>query len=183
MKPENQERWALWQRNVRDCYKDVPTEEVKKDLQAKALPMVVLIANVEGDFNLASIIRSANNFNLSAVYYYGKKKFDKRAALGTHHYTKVVHLSLEEVDLMRQLRWFIGLENNVDKPVKDLRLFKWPERACLVVGEENAGIPSELLERCDYLVEIPSMGSVRSLNAASAASIAMYDYVSKLNGE
>jgi len=70
------------------------------------------------------------------------------------------------------------LENNVGD-VKQLKDYDWKPNSLLVLGEEGCGIAPEVLELLDHRVEIPSLGSVRSLNVASAASIAMYDYVSK----
>ena len=174
------ERFILWQRNVADKYKDVSTEDIKKDLQGKCFPSAIFMSQIEGDFNISSIIRSANNFNLSKVFYYGRKKFDKRGCCGTHHYIDVIFLSsIEEVVELKSQYNFVGLDNNIDRQISQIKNYEWKDNSLIIVGEENAGIPSEILDICDDYVEIPSLGSVRSLNAAVAGSIAMYDYVSK----
>jgi tRNA G18 (ribose-2'-O)-methylase SpoU len=180
MNAENKDRWFLWQRNVIDKYKDWATEDIKVDLQKNALPFGVLVANIEQDFNLGSIIRSANSFGASKVFYYGKKHWDKRGALGCYKYVDVVHLgTLEQVKELKHHYTFVGLENNLPK-TEPLISFSWPSVSLLVIGEERDGIPKEILELCDHVVEIPSRGSVRSLNAGCATSIAMYDLTSKI---
>jgi tRNA G18 (ribose-2'-O)-methylase SpoU len=176
---EADDKWFLWQRNVVEKYKDMPTEDIKADLKKNALPIAVLVANVEQDFNLGSIVRASNSFGVSKVFYFGKRHFDKRACVGTNHYGDIVHLAtIEEVKELKHHYILVGLENNV--PKTELLLdFDWPTVPLLILGEENSGIPEEILKLCDHVVEIPSRGSVRSLNAGCAASIALYDYASK----
>lgn len=174
------DKWFLWQRNVLDKYKEMPTEDIKADLKKKARSFAILACQIEGDFNFGTIIRSANAFGASKVFYYGKKHYDRRAAVGTNHYTEVVHLStLDEVKELKHHYIFVGLENNVPK-TEPLLDFSHPPVGLYIIGEENAGIPKEILELCEHVVEIPNQGSVRSINAGSAASIIMYDYAIKM---
>lgn len=56
---------------------------------------------------------------------------------------------------------------------------------CFVFGNEGTGIPEEILElqdsfRDSFTVKIPQLGVMRCLNVAAAASIVMWDYVSKM---
>ena len=169
----------LWSRNVRDEYKSLSNEEIKKQLQTTAFPFAVLMSQIEGDFNFSCVIRSANNFNASKVFYYGNRKWDRRGSVGCFNYQDVIHLStLGDIRDLKEHYVFVGLENNV-RDVKQLKDYDWKPNSLLVLGEEGYGIAPEVLELLDHRVEIPSLGSVRSLNVASAASIAMYDYVSK----
>jgi tRNA G18 (ribose-2'-O)-methylase SpoU len=50
----------------------------------------------------------------------------------------------------------------------------WPPRACLVVGNEVAGVSAGLLERCPLHVHIPMRGTKGSLNVAVAFGIAAH---------
>ena len=45
-----------------------------------------------GDFNISTLIRNANAFNIEKVYYLGKKKIDRRGSVGTHHYVSINYL-------------------------------------------------------------------------------------------
>ena len=76
----------------------------------------------------------------------------------------------------------IALENNLPNTVQ-LPEFKWdPNLKYLIcVGQEGDGLPQNILDQCNYTLEIPSFGSVRSLNVGVAASIVMYDYISKIS--
>lgn len=178
---EADDKWFLWQRNVVERFKDTPTEDIKAELKKNALSIGVLVAQVEGDFNFGSIVRSCNSFGVFDIFYYGASKhYDRRATLGTHLYSNVVHLpTLEDVRKLKEHYVFVGVENNVPK-TEPLTEFVFPPVPLLIIGEENAGIPREILEMCDHVVEIPSRGSVRSLNAGCAASIVLYDHASKM---
>ena len=54
--------------------------------------------------------------------------------------------------------------------------FTFRERTVLVVGNERQGLGAEELDRLDRVAEIPMAGMPHSLNAATAASIAIYEY-------
>jgi tRNA G18 (ribose-2'-O)-methylase SpoU len=172
--------------NVSDRYKNDrlvkwTTELIREDLQSKAFPYAVLMENFQGDFNLSSVIRSTNAFNGREVYFLGKKDWDRRGTVGTHHYTHVKRLKTrEELLKLKETYTLVALENTVPSSV-DLADYEWPSNPLIVLGEEGVGITPETLALCDAFVYIPQFGSVRSLNAAVAGSIAAYDFVTKYN--
>ena len=57
----------------------------------------------------------------------------------------------------------------------------YPQRPCFLLGAELGGVPEELLEAADLVVQIPQWGLVPSLNLAVAGSIVLYDYLAKLH--
>lgn len=171
-------------RNILDKYKHDrfmkwTDDLIKKDLQKKAFPFAVLMENFQGDFNLSSVLRSCNAMNGREMYYLGRKQFDRRGTVGTHHYTDIINIqSREELLDLKSRYTFIALENGVGKP-ESIYDFVWPDNSLIIVGEEGVGITAETLAICDKCVYIPQYGSVRSMNAAVAASIAMNDFVMK----
>jgi tRNA G18 (ribose-2'-O)-methylase SpoU len=181
VKPENIDKWSMWTRNIHDRYKESSTEDIKKDLQSRAFPAAVLMSQLSGDFNIGSVIRSANFHNLSKVFYYGKRRYDKRGAAGVYNYTDVIYLeSFDQVEELKSQYNFVALENNINRKIISIKDYQWIPNSLIIIGEENSGIEDNLLELCNDFIEIPSFGSVRSLNAASAATCAMYDYTSKI---
>ena len=181
MKPTVDSPFLGWQRNVIDELKELSEEEIRIHLAAKQKGFAVLMTHVEGDFNVGTVLRSANFFGAKEFFYWGKKRFDRRSAVGVHHYTPTNFLdSLEQVSQLREKYSFVAFENNVSG-TKSIYEFDWEtERPpCIVVGEECKGIHPDVMSMCEHLIEIPNFGSVRSINVGSAASLAMYDYVSK----
>jgi tRNA G18 (ribose-2'-O)-methylase SpoU len=54
-------------------------------------------------------------------------------------------------------------------------------KVALVVGNEVEGVPSEILARCDAILEIPMSGSKNSLNVSVATGIALYELTKNQN--
>lgn len=175
-------------RNILDKYKNDrlvqwTTELVKKDLQSKSFPYAVLMENFAGDFNIGTVIRSANAFNARAVYYLGNKKYDRRGTVGTHLYTDVIHLKTRDQLLkLKEEYELVALENTVEAatPLVNATYSRPP---LFILGEEGVGITEETLQLCEKFVFIPQYGSVRSLNAAVAGSLIMNDFVTKYNAK
>lgn len=172
------EHFSLWQRNVIDEFKPLSTEEIKAKLAETAFPFAVLMENFVGDFNFSSAVRNCNSFNTKEVFYIGDKRFDKRGAQGTHIYTDVKFLStIDEVVALKSKYRFVGADNI--KGAVSLVDYVWHPNSMIVFGSEGVGLTPIMQSMCDDMVEIPSFGSVRSLNVGTAAGIFMYDYISK----
>lgn len=166
-------------RNIIDHYWYWPTEAIKADLDTKRHKFGVLSSNLYNDYNISGVIRNANAFLAKKVYIYGSKKWDKRGAVGTHHYLHLEHLPEEfDVSSLKDEYTFVGMDNVPG--AKPLDEFEWPENALMLFGQEQVGLPDSMLELCDHVVYIKQFGSVRSLNVACASGIAMYDYCRKV---
>ena len=165
-------------RNIIDYYHYWTNEAIKADLDSKRFPFAVLCCNVHGDYNLSTVVRCCNAFLAREIFIYGRKKWDKRGAVGTHHYERFHHVREEfELDLIKGYTW-IGIDNvETALPIDE---FKWPETPLLCFGEEHVGVPKEVLARCKNVVYIRQYGSVRSLNVGVAAGIAIQDCIVKL---
>lgn len=165
-------------RNIVDFYKYWTNEAINVHLDTKRHPFGVLCSNIGYDYNISVIIRNNNAFLAKEVYLYGKKTWDKRGAVGTHHYTHVHHLPCkDDLNKIHGYTW-IAIDNI--KQAIPINEFKWPINTLMCFGQEDTGIPSEILERCQNVVYIPQFGSVRSLNVGTSSGIAMYDYTDKL---
>jgi tRNA G18 (ribose-2'-O)-methylase SpoU len=163
-----------WTRNVLDKYKLLSNEEIKIDLKNNSLPFAVMMQHIEGDFNIGSVIRTANSLGAREIFYFGKKKYDKRAACGVYNYSDVKYLvSIEEIISLKEKYFFVGLENNIKNKTHNINNYKWRENSLIVIGEEGSGLTQPVIDLCDDFVEIPGRGSVRSLNAGVASGIAM----------
>ncbi len=73
----------------------------------------------------------------------------------------------------------IGLETI--EPSQEYTMFDWPEKAVLVIGNEEYGISRHVLQICNHFVHIPMFGRKNSINVANAASVVMFHIAGKLN--
>lgn len=163
---------------VRDEYKGMAPDDIRAALAAKRFEFAVLVANVAYDFNLGSVVRTANAFLAKEVFVYGRRKTDLRGAMGAHVYETIVHVP--DLDALRAraagYRWVCLEQAPGAVPLAD---FAWPPRPLMILGQEGPGVPEELRAAADATVVIPQFGSIRSLNVGVAAGIAMYDWHAK----
>ena len=167
-------------RNLVDEYKGLANEQVFEALDKKRTPLEIAIENVEHDFNIGTIVRSANSFNAIKVHIIGKKKYNRRGAMCTDKYLEIVHhASIEDFLKTQENRELVAIENNTPRalPLHDK---KFIQNTTLIFGSENNGITPELLEKAKDVRFIESFGSTRSVNVGVAAGIAMYEYTRQI---
>ena len=165
-------------RNLVDEYKGMTNEQVFDELSKKRNALEVAIENVSHDFNVGTIVRSANSFNAQKVHIIGKHKYNRRGAMCTDKYLEICYWpSVEDFlsDQKNRNREVVAIENNTER-VKPLSKKKFDMNTTLVFGSEGDGLSAEMLEKVDDVREIESFGSTRSVNVGVAAGIAMYEW-------
>ena len=175
-----QNKWNSWTYNVEDRFKGKSQEEIKQILKSTSHNFAVMMEHWNGDFNIGTMIRNANAFNAEKVFYYGKKKYDRRGAVGTHHYVDLNFIGDDDGLISLKSDFVFVCLDNVEGsvPMED---FKWPKNSLMIFGEEGVGLTDKMLSMADYTVSITQYGSVRSMNVGTTSGIAMYDYTKKLN--
>lgn len=168
-------------RNVHDIYRHWHVDCIKDALRAERNDLIVIVENISGDFNLSSVIRSANQFSCREVWIAGRRKWDTRGAVGTNHYETINYApdAITAVNILRLEGYTIIAADNVPGAVS-IRNFDWPSKTALIFGEEQRGLSQEALDIADHVVYIQTRGSARSLNIASAATVMMHDYANKM---
>lgn len=164
-------------RNLIDEYKGLSNEEVFEALSKKRNGLEVAIENVEHDFNIGTVVRNANSFNVSKVHIIGKKKYNRRGAMCTDKYLEILYWdNIEDFLVSQQGRELVAIENNTPRalPLGDK---EFTGKTTLIFGSENNGISAELLEKAQDVRYIESFGSTRSVNVGVASGIAMYEWV------
>jgi tRNA G18 (ribose-2'-O)-methylase SpoU len=167
-------------RNVLDHYAYWKHDAILADLDSRRHNFSVLCCNLYNDFNIASVIRNSNAFLSREVLLYGSKQYDRRGTVGTHHYTRFRHLpEYDEVRAYLSDKFVVGIDNVPDS--QPIEQYEWPtdKHVVMVFGQEQVGVPVEILDLCDVTLYIKQYGSVRSLNVACASAVAMYDYCNK----
>lgn len=148
--------------------------------QAGEPPLLLLLDHVQDPQNLGTLIRTAE-----AMGVHGVILPDRRAARVTPAVTnasagavermlvaQVTNLNRTMDDLKRHNIWIAGLDSAEDAPLVDEKLLSGA--LALVVGSEGSGLSRLTREKCDFLVRLPMVGQVESLNAAVAGSIVLY---------
>lgn len=165
-------------RNVVDRYRYWRLEAIVADLDLRRHPFHVAIENWQHDFNIGSIVRTANAFAAAEVHIVGRRRWNRRGAMVTDRYQHVRHH--ESVGLFAD--WcadqglvMIGIDNVDDsRPIEAASL---PAACVLIFGQEGPGLSAAAREACERTLSIAQFGSTRSINAGAAAAIAMHTWI------
>ncbi len=165
-------------RNVIDRYRYWKVEAIKHDLDRSRLPLEIAVENWQHDFNIGTIIRTANAFNVSKVHIIGRRHYNRRGAMVTDAYMNIEFhetVSAFRAKMMEDDKTIVAVDI-VDGAVP-LGQTKLPQNAVLVFGGEGPGLSRELLEVASQTVMVEQIGSTRSVNVGVAAGIVMYAWL------
>jgi RNA methyltransferase, TrmH family len=140
---------------------------------------LIAVAGVQDPGNLGTILRSAEAFGAGGVLLgegtvspYNSKVV--RGAAGSLFRVAIARVKIgEALEKMKEKRIRVlatSSHKGVLLPLADLRA-----PLALIIGGEGSGVPRDLLQRVDGVVEIPHATQVESLNAGVAASIVLYE--------
>jgi tRNA G18 (ribose-2'-O)-methylase SpoU len=165
-------------RNVVDHYRYWTLEAIRADLDTRRHDFHVAIENWQHDFNIGTIVRTANAFLAREVHIVGRRRWNRRGAMVTDRYQHIRHhpdvaslaAAMREQDVPVH-----GIDNLPGS--RPLETSPVPRRVCLLFGQEGPGLSEDARAQCDGTFSIAQFGSTRSINASAAAAIAMHTWV------
>jgi tRNA G18 (ribose-2'-O)-methylase SpoU len=168
-------------RNVVDRYRYWRLGAIVADLDTRRHDFHVAIENWRHDFNIGTIVRTANAFLAAEVHIVGNRRWNRRGAMVTDRYQHVRHHPTAG-DLAAYLRQrpglgvpLLGIDNLPGSA--HLETMEMPRRVCFLFGQEGPGLSDAAREACDGTFSIAQFGSTRSINASAAAAIAMHTWI------
>ena len=172
-------------RNVVDAYRYWRHEAIVADLDTRRTGLHVAVENWGHDFNIGSVIRTANAFNVAAFHIVGRRRWNRRGAMVTDRYQHEFH----HADAAALAEWaaaaprrdggtglpLIGIDNLPGSvPIEGHAM---PAECVMVFGQEGPGLTVEVQAHCEAVLHIEQIGSTRSINAGAAAAVAMHAWV------
>jgi tRNA G18 (ribose-2'-O)-methylase SpoU len=172
-------------RNVVDRYRYWTVEAIVADLDLRRHPFHVAVENWQHDFNIGSVVRTANAFNAQAVHIVGRRRWNRRGAMVTDRYVHILH----HPDANALAEWaltaarpdgeaglpLLGVDNLPG--AVPLETYPIPRSCVLLFGQEGPGLSHAARQVCAVVLSIAQFGSTRSINAGAAAAIAMHSWV------
>jgi 23S rRNA (guanosine2251-2'-O)-methyltransferase len=163
-------------------YKFFNLEEIIGDADANDL--IVLLDHLEDPHNLGAIIRTCEAAGVKGIIIPKDRSVlvnstvmkVSAGALNNVKISTVTNLNSAIKDLKKNGFWIVGTAMNFDSSYMDID-YNMP--TCLVIGNEGFGMSRLVSESCDYIVSIPMLGKVNSLNASVAAGIMIYGVLEK----
>ncbi|MHB8579378.1 MAG: RNA methyltransferase [Ignavibacteriaceae bacterium] len=150
--------------------------------QVKKLPVFVILDSIRSNYNVGSIFRTSDGAMIEKLYLCGytphpPKKEILKTALGSTDSVDWEYLK-DPKEIVMKLK-----ENGVricaleltDKSKKYYDVLQNDFPLCIIVGNEITGVSQELIDLCDYSIEIPQYGIKQSLNVAVAYGVAIFE--------
>ncbi|PID97454.1 MAG: rRNA methyltransferase, partial [Actinomycetales bacterium] len=125
-------------RNVGDEYRYWTMAAIRADLATRKAGLHIAIQNWEHDFNIGSMVRTANAFNVDGVHILGRKRWNRRGAMVTDRYLEVHH----HEQVSEFFDWLAARKITpigVDNLPGSIRLetAELPKDCCLIFGSEG----------------------------------------------
>ncbi|WP_084019188.1 23S rRNA (guanosine(2251)-2'-O)-methyltransferase RlmB [Desulfuribacillus alkaliarsenatis] len=145
-------------------------------------PVVLVLAELQDPQNVGSIIRTAESAGVAGVIIAKHRAVGLTATVAKASAGAIAHMPIIRVtnlantieDMKKQGFWVVGTDARADKNYYEI---SYDMPTILVIGSEGKGIGPLLEKKCDYLIKIPMLGKVTSLNASVATGIMTYEIV------
>lgn len=143
-------------------------------------PFLILLDELEDPHNLGALLRTAEAAGVHGVLIPKRRSVSLSATVaktsaGAIEYVpvaKIGNVSQEIRELKERGMWIAGADMTGEQPYDEADL---TGPLVLVIGGEGQGISRLAREACDFLVRLPMVGKLNSLNASVAGSILMYE--------
>jgi 23S rRNA (guanosine2251-2'-O)-methyltransferase len=155
-------------------------ELLRQATKSSQNPVLAILDQIQDPHNFGAILRSADAAGINGVLIakdnaVGMTPAVFKASAGAAAYVPVAQVT-NIVRTMQELKeqgfWFIGAEQNGDKPYTEAKL---SGPIGIVLGSEGKGIRRLVKENCDFLVHIPMQGRINSLNVSVAAALLFFE--------
>ena len=161
-------------------YKYYTLEEVLKETK-KELPLFVMLDGLEDPHNLGAILRTCDASGVDCVIVPKNRSVKLNSTVAKVSTGAIEHVKVVEVVNLNQAIeklkqagfWICTLEKEEGSVRYDS--LKYDFKTCLVVGSEGFGVKRLVKQNSDYIIEIPMVGHVNSLNASVSCAILIYE--------
>jgi 23S rRNA (guanosine2251-2'-O)-methyltransferase len=144
-------------------------------------PFLLLLDCLQDPQNLGTLLRTAEAVAVHGVVIPRRRAAQVTPAVSNASAGAVEHLLIAQVtnlvrtmgELKGQGVWIVGLERTPEAQAYRKADLNMP--LALVVGSEGQGLGRLVRDRCDLLIQLPMRGSINSLNASVAGSIALFE--------
>lgn len=147
---------------------------------ARSPALFLLLDGVEDPRNLGALLRTAYCAGVDGVVLPERRAAgitpaaEKVSAGASQHLAvaRVTNLGRAVERLKEAGCWLVGLDERAPKLFTEV---DYTSPLGLVLGGEGKGLHEQVRAKCDFVVSIPTAGSIRSLNVSVAAGVVLYE--------
>ena len=149
-------------------------------------PFIIILDNLEDPHNLGAIMRTAECAGAHGIIIpkrraCGLTEVVAKASAGAIEYmpcVKVTNIAQAIEELKERGVWVTACDMGGQEYYKaDLK-----GKLAVVIGSEGSGISRLVKEKCDFVVSMPMVGRITSLNASNAAAVIIYEVRKQRDG-
>lgn len=149
---------------------------IKKDTPI----LLIMIDQVQDPRNLGAIVRTANATGADGVLIPKNNAASvttvvHKAAAGSTEYTPITRVTnlAQTIETLKDVGvWVVGTAEDANMSYTSA---DYSVPLCIVLGNEGQGIRRLVKQKCDYLVHLPMMGKIASLNVSVTAGVLLYE--------
>ncbi|HOC34616.1 MAG: putative TrmH family tRNA/rRNA methyltransferase [Firmicutes bacterium ADurb.BinA205] len=142
-------------------------------------PFIIICDEIEDPHNLGAIIRTAETSGADGIIIPKRRSASLNATVfktsaGAANYVPVARVSnlASCIDMLKENGvWIYG----TDASGTEYTQTDFTGSCALVIGSEGFGISKLIQKKCDFMIKLPMLGKINSLNASVAAGIFMYE--------
>ncbi len=141
---------------------------------------ILIMDSLEDLGNVGAIFRTCDALGVDGVIY---KKDNQhqinsntiKASQGSIYNLNILRTTnlSQIIDKLKKDNYWI-ISSSLNEKSISLDKFSFPNKVCLIVGNESKGVSSNLISKSDVVIKIPMIGSVQSLNVSVATGILLY---------
>ena len=155
-------------------------QEIIRSSQEKKYPLILILDSIQDTHNLGAILRTAECAGVDGVIVtkHNTAPINETVVKTSTGATEHVKICLADnlVNTIKELKqngfWIFGssLANAKDYNTIDYKL-----PAAIILGNEEKGIRKLVAENCDFLIKIPMLGKIQSLNVSVSTGILLFE--------
>jgi len=157
-----------------------PETILNQSAQGNGRHFILLLDNILDPHNFGALVRTADSVGIDGIITPKDRSAPPSPAVSKASSGALEHVLLARVTNMvsaiRELKargiWVAGMDREAGQSLfrSDLT-----DSIALVIGGEEKGIRPLVKKNCDFLISIPQVGRVESLNASAAGAVVMYE--------
>lgn len=154
-------------------------DEVLASIDIKANPIFLVLAGIEDPHNLGALLRTAECAGVAGVILPRRRSAQltdtvARVSMGAIENVRVIRVGnlAQTLDVLKDAGYWIAAG---EMSGESYWAVDWKFPVALILGGEGGGVPRLLLEKSDYIVRIPTLGQVNSLNVSVAGAVLLYE--------
>lgn len=144
----------------------------------------IILDGLEDPQNLGAILRTADATRMDGIIIPKNHSVSLNGTVAKVSVGSIEHVNIIQVnnlvrtieDLKKKGFWVIGTDMHGEKAYTDIDA---SVSLAIIIGSEGFGMSRLVREKCDYLVNVPMIGYVNSLNASVTAALLMYEVLRK----